>query len=498
MAQWTQPLVQSLDSLSRQLPLLLPELILGLGITLLVVLDALAPKRQGLRTGLVVAILTGLLGGLAWQGVQPPGVLPVSFFFFDHNAVLLKVLSVILTVLILPSWLRVPALNQGGEGLIFLLGLLFGAFITLSARHLLALFLGIEVLSLSAYLLTAYVRTDLRATEATIKYLIFGSVSSGLMLYGASLLYGLTGSLFIATDDFGATLAQRPLWPALIGLVLVAGGLFYKISAAPFHFYVPDVFEAVSPPLVALFGTVPKIAATLALARLMYILPADSTLQLYFGIVVGGWAALSLVIGNTGALGQTSFLRLLAYSSIAHSGFALLPLAVGDAEGLAAAVNYQALLSFVTFGAVMTAHWLMTQHGDDKLTSWQGQGRNSWVGGAMAVLLLGLTGLPPTVGFWVKLSAFLPLTAGFGDGPVLYAVLFVLGLLATVVALAVYFRVVAVLLFQSAPAPMVSTQQIRPETTLKLLALLGAALTLGLGLTGTGFVQDALRSGFAR
>ncbi|MGE0044271.1 MAG: NADH-quinone oxidoreductase subunit N, partial [Hyphomonadaceae bacterium] len=220
-----------------------------------------------------------------------------------------------------------------------------GMFVMVSANDLITLYIGLELMSLSSYVLAAWRRDEARSSEAGLKYFVLGSISSGLILFGASYIYGFTGS--VRFDEIAAALSGGG-FGLLFGLVLLLCGLAFKVSAAPFHMWTPDVYEGAPTPVTALFAAAPKMAALALIARVLYdpfAAMADQWQQ-----VIVALSALSMVIGSVAALMQTNLKRLMAYSSIANMGFALMPLSAGTADGVSAALIYMAIYLPTTIG----------------------------------------------------------------------------------------------------------------------------------------------------
>ncbi len=290
-----------------------------------------------------------------------------------------------------------------GEYYTLALSGVLGMMIMVSSNTMLTLYLGLELLSLSLYALVALNRTDVRSSEAAMKYFVLGALASGALLYGISMIYGATGSLHF--DQIAAKLAvDSDSTAAIFGLAFVVAGIAFKFGAAPFHMWVPDVYDG-APTSVALYiSAAPKIAA-FALA-MRFLVDGLSTAH-------GSWqgmliilAVLSLVLGNLIALAQVSFKRLLAYSTISHVGFILMGILAGTSEGYSAAMFYAityALTSMGAFGVILAMDRLSVDV--SLLTDLRGLFRRSPVyAGVMMVLLISMTGVPPTVGFYAKLA----------------------------------------------------------------------------------------------
>jgi len=358
-----------------------------------------------------------------------------------------------------------------------------GMFVMASANDLIALYIGVELQSLAAYVMAAFRRDDARSSEAGLKYFVLGALSSGLLLYGASLIYGFTGSVKFAEIAAHAA-AGGP--GVVFGLVFLLCGLAFKMSAAPFHMWTPDVYEGAPTPVTAFFAAAPKMAAVALMARVIYGPFAELATQ--WGQVVSALAAISLVVGSVIALAQTNIKRLMAYSSIANMGFVLMALAAGAKAGAPAALLYMALYLPATIGifAVIQAMW---RDGKpvESISDLAGLAKQQpWLGAMLTALLFSLAGIPPLAGFFGKYYAFL---AAIDAGLIWLAVL---AALATVVGAGYYLWIVKVIWFD-APAPRFD----RVGPAVALTAGLSAVLTVGVLVVGAGVLQAWLASGAA-
>ena len=314
-----------------------------------------------------------------------------------------------------------------------------GMMVMVSAGDLMTLYMGLELQSLSLYVIASLRRDSVRSTEAGLKYFVLGSLSSGLLLYGASLTYGFAGTTLFS-GIIASTEGQASLG-LLFGLVFIASGLAFKISAAPFHMWTPDVYEGAPTPVTAFFATAPKVAAMALFARVVF----DA-----FGGVIGDWqqvvAALSVVsmfLGAIAAIGQTDIKRLMAYSSINHMGFALMGLAAGTAFGVQAMLIYMAI--YVTMNIGTFAFILSMERDGKPVTSLQSLNMLSRTDPAraysLAALMWAMGGLPPLMGFWGKFYVF----SAAVDGGLGW--LAVLGGIASAIALFYYLRIVYLMFF---------------------------------------------------
>ncbi len=318
-----------------------------------------------------------------------------------------------------------------------------GMLLMLSANDLISLYVGLELQSLALYVVAAFRRDDLRSTEAGMKYFVLGALSSGMLLYGASMVYGFTGTTTFV--DIAASLTQpasgAPPVGVIVGIVMVIAGLAFKVSAVPFHMWTPDVYEGAPTPVTAFFAAAPKLAAMGLLVRVM---------MEPFGHMVAQWQQIivfisiaSMVLGAVAAINQENIKRLMAYSSIGHVGYALVGLAAGTREGVIGVLVYMAIylvMNVGTFGCIL----LMRQKGRmvEGISDLAGLSRTKpAMAAALAILMFSMAGIPPMAGFFGKLFVF---QAAVNVG--LYW-LAVIGVVASVVSAFYYLRIIKVMYF---------------------------------------------------
>ena len=322
--------------------------------------------------------------------------------------------------------------------LVLLAGL--GMMLMVSANNMLSLYIGLELQSLSLYVLAAFRRHSIKSSEAGVKYFILGALSSGMLLFGISMLYGFTGT--ISFELMGQTFAAEALnVGALVGMVFVLAGLAFKISAVPFHMWTPDVYQGAPTNVTALFAMVPKVAAMAILIRLLngpFAGMGDQWEQIIYFLAVA-----SLLVGSFAALAQDNIKRLMAYSSIGNMGYALIGVVVGTAAGVASVMTYLSIYVVMTAG-VFAVLMCMRREGLSvhKISDLSGLSQNNpMLAYALAILMFSMSGLPPMAGFLGKLVVFEAAVAAE------YYVLAVLGVLASVVAAYYYLRVIKVMFF---------------------------------------------------
>lgn len=315
-----------------------------------------------------------------------------------------------------------------------------GMLVMVSAGDLITLYMGLELQSLALYVLAAIRRDSARATEAGLKYFMLGALASGLLLYGASLVYGYSGTTRL--EGIASVVHDGHMSVGLLmGLAFMLAGLAFKVSAVPFHMWTPDVYEGAPTPVTAFFATAPKVAAMALLARLVHDGFGHATGD--WGQIIGFMAAASMMIGAIGAIGQRNIKRLMAYSSISHMGFALLGLTAGTEQGVQATMLYLAI--YVTMSIGVFAFILsMRREGrqvvmiDDLNMLSKSQPMMAW---AVLILMFSLAGVPPLIGFWAK---FAVLQAAIQAG---WIVLSVIGVIASVIGAFYYLRIVYFMFF---------------------------------------------------
>jgi len=370
------------------------------------------------------------------------------------------------------DYLRMNDLDRGEYYVLGLFGLL-GMMIMISANSLLTMYLGIETLALSLYALVAIDRSNVTAAESAMKYFVLGAIASGALLYGISWVYGVTGS--IQFHEIAAALSSDPglnRLPIWFGLAFIIVGISFKFGAVPFHMWLPDVYHGARSPVTLYIASAPKIAAFALTIRIL--VDALGELHDVWSDMIMVVAVLSLLLGNIVAVAQTNIKRMLAYSTIAHVGFILLAIFVGTQEGYAAALFYT--LTYVVsaagaFGMIV----LLSRRGyeAENLVDFKGlNARSPWFALMMMLFMLSMAGIPPLIGFFGKLNA---ISAVLGGG---YTGLAVLMMLASVVGLFYYLKVVWYMYFEEAEDQAVL--QAKPDARL-VMSLNGIAV-LALGI----------------
>ncbi|MFC1747675.1 NADH-quinone oxidoreductase subunit NuoN [Pseudomonadota bacterium] len=337
------------------------------------------------------------------------------------------------------QYLKARDMYRGEYFVLSLFGVL-GMMVMISAHSMLTLYLGLELLSLALYAMVAFNRDSVTSTEAAMKYFILGALASGMLLYGMSMIYGISGSLDLA--EIGAYTAMNSDNLVLqLGLVFVLVGLAFKLGAVPFHMWIPDVYHGAPTSVTLFIGTAPKIAGFAMIMRLLVEGLGDMHVQWQDMLIV--LAVLSIAIGNVVAIAQTNIKRMLAYSTISHVGFILLGILAGNDNGYSSAMFYVVVYSLMSLGGFgMVIALSRAGFESDKLDDFKGLNeRSPWLAGMMLILMFSMAGVPPTVGFYAKLAVLQSVVQVELVWLAVYAVVF------SVIGAFYYLRVIKVMYF---------------------------------------------------
>ncbi len=423
----------------------LPELALAIGALALILVGAIGAKTSD---RLVTEVAVGVLGLAILILLDGRGSATAfdGAFIDDSFGRFMKVLSYtgsLVTLLIAQDFLAQEKIDKFEFPVLILLSTL-GMSMLISASGLIALYLGLELMSLALYVVAAFHRDDARASEAGLKYFVLGALSSGMLLYGASLLYGFAGTVSFA--GIAAAVKGTASLGVVFGLVFLLAGLAFKISAVPFHMWVPDVYEGAPTPVTAFFASAPKIAAVAITVRV--VTTAFPGIALQWQQIVIFLSILSMVLGSFAAIGQTNIKRLMAYSSIGHVGFALVGLAADSAAGVAGVLFYMAIYLVMTLGSFAA---ILTMRVDGKavenIHDLAGLARSdATMAFFLAMLMFSLAGVPPLAGFFAKFYVFYAAVEAH-----LYW-LAVIGFVTSVVAAFYYIQIVRIIYFDEPAA----------------------------------------------
>ncbi len=487
-----------------------PETVLVITFLAALLADLVA---RGRRPGAPFAVtLAGCLVALALAVAGlPAGPQPIlgRLVVVDGLAGFFRILFPLIAVItVLFTWasgeIMGPRRENKGEFYPLVALMTFGMCVMAEASDLIMLYLSLELVSLTSYVMAGYMRGNLRSTEASLKYVIFGAVSSGVMLYGLSLLYGLTGETTFAGIRDALVAGRADNFALLVATVLVLAGLGYKIAAVPFHFWCPDVYEGAPTPVTALFSVGPKAAGFALMIRFFYstllspgevaaaggAAPAGGALvgPTDWPLLIAVLSVVTMTYGNLVALRQTNVKRMLAYSSIAHVGYLLMGFLMLTQAGLQAILFYLLVYALMNLGAFLFVIALNNRLGGEDLADYAGlSARAPWVAIMMMVFLFSLTGLPPTAGFIGKMYLFAEVVNRH------YFWLAVVGALNSVVSLFYYMRIARAMYFTPGSGEPI---RLAPLHTAVLVLL--AVPTLALGVYWSPFkgLVDRAVAGF--
>jgi NADH-quinone oxidoreductase subunit N len=424
----------------------LPEIILSLGVLFLIFLGALRGKESdGPMTELAVAVLGAAILAIL-LGTKTEAVIFDHAFIDDTFGRFMKILALVgalVSLIMGQDFLAREKIDKFEFPILIVLATL-GILMLISANGLIALYLGLELMSLALYVIAAFHRDNVKASEAGLKYFVLGSLSSGMLLYGASLLYGFAGTVSFA--GIATAINAQPSLGIVFGLVFLMTGLAFKMSLVPFHMWTPDVYEGAPTPVTAFFATAPKVAAVAVTVRVLITAFPGITLQWQQIIIF--LSILSMALGAFAAIGQNNIKRLMAYSSIGHMGFAMVGLAAGTQTGVEGVLAYMAIYLVMTLGT-FAAILSMRVNGKsvENIADLAGLARNN---GGMAfffgLLMFSLTGIPPLAGFFAKWYVFNAAIQAH-----LYP-LAIIGVLASTVAAYYYLRIIKVMYFDEPAA----------------------------------------------
>ncbi|TZG26152.1 NADH-quinone oxidoreductase subunit NuoN [Sphingomonas montanisoli] len=433
--------------ITASLALTLPELILSLGALALLMVAAFG--GDGLTRAIgwgAVALLAAAgfsLTGPAGNGGPGFDGLYIADSFSSFAKVLIYIAAAA-SILIAPGFFARTGQLRAEYPILILLSAV-GMGMMVSASDLLTLYVGLELQSLSAYVLASFMRRDTRAAEAGLKYFVLGALASGILLYGISLLYGFTGTTLFAgiADSLGTGISTGEMF----GMVFVFAGLAFKISAVPFHMWTPDVYEGAPTPVTAFFASAPKVAGMALLMRVAIDAMGSGT-DAWRQIVIFS-ALASTILGGVAAIGQSNIKRLLAYSSINNVGFALFGLAAGTPEGVAGTLTYMAVYVAMTIGSFLCVLQMRDADGQpvETIASLSGLSRSRpALAAAFAIFMFSLAGIPPLFGFWPKFLVFDALVkAGFWP-------LAMIGIATSVIGAFYYLKIVKTIYFDEPAA----------------------------------------------
>ncbi|VFU09339.1 NADH-quinone oxidoreductase subunit NuoN [Methylocella tundrae] len=457
----------------------LPELILAVGVLVLVLIGALRGKDSD---GPVTEIAVGLLGAailVILLGAKTQAVVFDGAVIDDGFGRFMKVLALLgslATLVMGQDFLARERIDKFEFPILVILATI-GMLVLISAQNLIALYLGLELMSLALYVIAAFNRDNVRASEAGLKYFVLGALSSGMLLYGASLIYGFAGTVSFA-GIAGAVHGKASIG-IVFGLVFLMTGLAFKMSAAPFHMWTPDVYEGAPTPVTAFFASAVKMAAVAITVRV--VMTAFPGVAPQWRQIIVFISILSMALGAFAAIGQSNIKRLMAYSAIGHVGFALVGLAAGTEAGVFGVLAYMSIYLVMTLGAfAVILSMRVAGHAVEQISDLAGLGKTDpFMAFCFAMLMFSLAGIPPLAGFFAKWYVFNAAIQAH-----LYP-LAVIGVLSSAVAAYYYLRIVKVMYFDEA-APAFD----KPAPALRLVLAVTSLLVLFL-FAYPGFFIDA-------
>ncbi len=469
-----------------------PEATLCATFLLALLADLIVRGRHAAAPFLVSLAGTLLALGFAVADLpETPHTILGSLVIVDGLAAFFRILFIFIgLVTILFSWSSEEIMGRKrehkGEYYFLIVLMTAGMAVMAEARDIIMLYLSVEMVGLASYVLAGYMRTSLRSTEASLKYVIYGAVSSGIMLYGLSLLYGLTGESTFAGIREAILAGGVDTFTLLVITVLVLAGLGYKIAMVPFHFWCPDVYEGSPTPVTAIFSVGPKAAGFALMIRFFYttmlsgpdgaasVASAELLQKIDWPLLIALLSVVTMTYGNVVALRQSNVKRLLAYSSIAHVGYLLMGFLLLTPAGLQAILFYLLVYALMNLGAFLFVVAINNRLRSEELSDYAGLGlRAPWAAAMMTLFLFSLTGLPPTAGFIGKFYLFAEVIHRE------YFWLAVVGVLNSVISLFYYMKICRAMYFTAAPEGADGTLRVAPLHMVVLAVLAVPTLVFG-------------------
>jgi NADH-quinone oxidoreductase subunit N len=478
-----------------------PELILSGVILGAIIYDLLIDKSKSRNVGwFLIAGLMAVAGAICLQD-DTVTTLFTNSIVLDPFASFFKLLVVLATILVSVVSLQSGELSEYRKGEYFtLLGIIvFGLFLMVSTVDLIMVYLSIEIVSIMSFVLAGYLKQNTRSNEAGLKYVVYGAFSSGIMLFGLSYIYGLTGSTnYFEIQHAIANLDTSANTALIMATIMMLVGFGYKVSAVPFHFWTPDVYEGAPTTITAFLSIAPKAGAFAMMIRFFNQVLADggamggldtsSIAILPWANILSLLAVITMTLGNVVALQQNNIKRMLAYSSIAHAGYMLLAMPVMSGDSIYAIMIYLVMYLFMNLGAFFVVIAVKNKTGGETFDDYKGLGwEMPMIGVAMTIFMVSLTGLPPTAGFIGKFYIFASLIKGGGQ----FYWLVLIGGINSVVSLYYYLRVVKVMFLEGERSETI----LQPPTIMAVMILATAIPTVILGIYWTpvaDWVQNSL------
>ena len=473
----------------QSIQLFIPELIIVATVLVGILADLLISKKKSYLVGnwILGGLLISLIAVLM-HNEHNVVTLFTDMVTLDPFAVFFKTIILIATVLVV----LISRYNNEfkdyriGEYFILIAIMVFGMMLMVSSVDIILLYLAIETVSIMSFILAGYLKKEKRSNESSLKYVVYGAFSSGLMLFGMSILFGLTGSTKLCLIGMNLTLLGGTAnYALIIAFILILAGFAYKISVVPFHFWTPDVYEGAPTTIAAFLSVAPKAAGFAVLIRFFHIVFGDAGAlqagswitftELPWGQILALLAVLTMTLGNVVAIQQDNLKRMLAYSSIAHAGYMLMVIPVLSTESIFAIAFYLFVYILMNLGAFFVIISVKNETGGETFKDYQGLGwKMPIVGVIMTVFMFSLTGLPPTAGFIGKFYLFAAIIEG---GSQFYWLAFI-GVINSVISLYYYMRVVKVMYFEGES----QLQLKHPILPITLILIILAAATIIIGI----------------
>lgn len=447
-------LSQQLSSIMDNLGLLIPEYIIVSTLILILLLDLFGLKSEKAIWSITcLGIIAASYASFSlWSLIETANAEStfLGMISLDSQAIFWKVLIGLSALVVMMINFSRNATKRNAEYYIMFLSILLGAYFLVMSSNFLMVFFCIEIISITSYILTTFSFNKI-SSETSLKYLLFGATASAIMLYGLSLLFAITGTLEFSNQLFTEGLLNASAIPLIVASVLVLVGFLFKLSAVPMHIWAPDVYNAAPTPAAAYFSVVPKLAGLAILMKVILALNLFGQSPINWIILLSVLAMMSMLIGNFSAIWQNEVKRMMAYSSIAQSGFLISGLAAFSESANANVLFYAAIFAISNLGVFYIIHLIEHKYGFTKINEYRGMVKKApFMTVVLLVLLLSLTGLPPTAGFTSKLLVFTSVWESYayhGEPWLMYLLIF--GLLNTVVALFYYLKIPYFMIFKS-------------------------------------------------
>ncbi len=474
----------SWETIAADLRYLYPEIILIA--TMLVVMIAEIIPVTNKRLVIPFLSLAGLLVSMFFTFPlldDPVRSLFSGMMVVDHMGVFFRIFFAFSSIIIV--LLSLTTFKKSGEYYALLLATTTGMYFMASSTHIIMIAISLEIVGIASYVLAGFRRNELRSSEASLKFMLYGAVSTGIMLYGFSFLYGISGegNIYAIRDYIIANPVNDLL--LFVSVLFVMAGIGYKITMVPFHFWCPDVYEGAPTPVTTFFSVGPKVAGIALLARFVYAglstqvggtgLQWESIGSVELPLLLAGLSAVTMTIGNLSALQQTNLKRLLAYSSIAHAGYILMGFTVFNGDGLNAILFYAVVYLFMNFGAFIIVDGVALKLKSEEISRYRGLGsRSPYTAFALTIFLVSLTGIPPTAGFIGKVLIF----AAVIESKLYW--LAIVGALNAAVSLFYYFKIAKAMYFTQPEEGLDTSFSVSRMHTVLVTALLIPTIFFGI------------------